>query len=571
MSDTNVSSRQPSAIDAVAEDYFDAQVALSPLFATYLGIPGSEHLLDDFSIESYRADVALITATVAALDEAAARYSPDAPMDSVDKVTRAALRDELTLRAAMASRVLEGIDPVPLNVLDCAVQSLRDVFDLMATQTEEQWRWVLARLQAVPMALSDYAESLRFSSRAGAVAPRRQVVSVGKQCADQAASTTSTYTAMVEGARGIEADLRAELEKAAAAANAAYGALAEFLADELLDHAPEPDAVGIDRYRLLSRSFLGTDVDLADTYTWGQQELERITEMMRQCAEAIQPGASIAEAVEALDADERYLLDGTAALQEWMQQHADHAIAELADVHFDIPEQVRTIECKIAPSQTGIIYYTGPSEDFSRPGRMWWSVPAGVTRFATWRELTTVYHEGVPGHHLQIAQTTLRGDVLNRWRRLAAWTSGHGEGWALYAEWLMSDLGYLDDPGMRMGLLDAQSLRAARVVIDIGVHCEFEAPAEVGGGAWTYDKAWQFLNSHVNMDEGFVRFELDRYLGYPGQAPSYKIGERFWLELRDDARRKAGDDFDLSAFHRRALDVGGVGLDVLRSAVLEQA
>ncbi|MGB5953109.1 MAG: DUF885 domain-containing protein [Ornithinimicrobium sp.] len=570
MSQTTTPTRQPSAIDAVAEDYFDAQISLSPLLATYLGVPGSEHLLDDFSIEGFRADAALVTATLTALDAAVASYSSEASMDSVDAVTLAALRDELTLRLTMTDRVIEGTDPVPLNVLDCAVQSLRDVFDLMATETQEHWRWVLARLQAVPEALGDYTDSLRFSAAAGAVAPRRQVVSVGKQCADQGRAATSTYTAMVNAAEGIDADLRAALQEAAVTANAAFDQLAQFLADELLAEAPEPDAVGIERYALLSLGFLGTAVDLADTYAWGQQELARITEMMRECAETIQPGATVAEAVEVLDADERYLLDGTAALREWMQTRADQAITELADTHFDIPEQVRTIECKIAPSQTGIIYYTGPSEDFSRPGRMWWSVPAGVTRFATWRELTTVYHEGVPGHHLQVAQTTLRGDVLNRWRRLAAWTSGHGEGWALYAEWLMSDLGYLDDPGMRMGLLDAQSMRAARVVLDIGVHCEFEAPEEVGGGPWTYEKAWQFLNSHVNMDEGFVRFELDRYLGYPGQAPSYKIGERFWLELRDEARTREGDDFDLAAFHRRALDIGGVGLDVLRAAVLEQ-
>lgn len=570
MSQTSLPSRAPTVIDAVAESYFDAQVTQSPLLATYLGIPGGEHLLDDFSLEGYRADLVLTTATLAALEEAAEGYSADAPMDSVDAVTVAALRDELTLRVTMTNRLLDGVDPVPLNVLDCAVQSLRDVFDLMATQTDEQWEWVLARLRAVPSALRDYVETLRFSAQSGVVAPRRQVVSVARQCTDQAAEQTSTYSALLRAAEDLGEGLRTELDAAVITANAAYGDLAEFLSDELLGLAPEEDAAGVERYALLSRGFLGTDVDLLETYAWGQQELASITAMMQECAESIQPGASIAEAVEVLDADERYLLNGTTELREWMQQHADQAIAELSDTHFDIPEQIRTIECRIAPSQTGIIYYTGPSADFSRPGRMWWSVPPGVTTFATWRELTTVYHEGVPGHHLQVAQTTLRGDVLNRWRRLAAWTSGHGEGWALYAEWLMSDLGYLDDPGMRMGLLDAQSLRAARVVIDIGVHCEFEAPAEVGGGAWTYDKAWEFLNNHVNMDEGFVRFELDRYLGYPGQAPSYKIGERFWLELREEARRRDGDDFDLTAFHRRALDIGGVGLDVLRSAVLAQ-
>jgi uncharacterized protein (DUF885 family) len=175
---------------------------------------------------------------------------------------------------------------------------------------------------------------------------------------------------------------------------------------------------------------------------------------------------------------------------------------------------------------------------------MWWSVPKGVTEFGTWKELTTVYHEGVPGHHLQVAQTVFR------------------------SERLMDELGYMDDPGNKMGLLDSQSLRAARVVIDIGVHCGFEAPAEVGGGEWTYDKAWDYLNAHANQGEAWLRFELDRYLGWPGQAPSYKIGERLWMQLRDQVAEREGDAFSLKDFHRRALDIGGVGLDTLREAVL---
>ena len=100
------------------------------------------------------------------------------------------------------------------------------------------------------------------------------------------------------------------------------------------------------------------------------------------------------------------------------------------------------------------------------------------------------------------------------------------------------------------------------------MHCGFEAPAEVGGGEWTYEKAWQFLTDHANMDEGFLRFELDRYLGWPGQAPAYKIGERLWMQLRDEVKRREGDAFDIKAFHRRALDIGGVGLDTLHDAVL---
>ena len=223
---------------------------------------------------------------------------------------------------------------------------------------------------------------------------------------------------------------------------------------------------------------------------------------MLATADRIVPGASVKEAIEHLDQEPRYLLHGTDALREWMQARADEVIADMADRHFDIPGPVRTIEGRIAPTQTGGIYYTGPSDDFTRPGRMWWSVPKGVTEFSTWRELTTVYHEGVPGHHLQIAQTVYRRELLNKWRRMMCWVSGHGEGWALYAERLMAELGYMDDPGNYLGLLDGQSLRAARVVLDIGVHCGFEAPAELGGGDWTYDKAWTFLDAHAQPGRG---------------------------------------------------------------------
>jgi uncharacterized protein (DUF885 family) len=244
----------------------------------------------------------------------------------------------------------------------------------------------------------------------------------------------------------------------------------------------------------------------------------------------------------------------------------------MADVHFDIPEPVRRIECCIAPTDDGGIYYTGPNEDFSRPGRMWWSVPEQMTTFSTWREVTTVYHEGVPGHHLQVAQTKLRHELLNRWQRDMCWVSGSGEGWALYAERLMDELGYLDDPGNKLGMLDAQGLRATRVVIDIGMHLELPIPRDNPfgfhpGERWTPELGWEFLRQHSRTDEAMLRFEINRYLGWPGQAPSYKVGERLWLQARDDVRARHGDDFDLKAFHRAALDLGSIGLDPLATAL----
>ncbi|NYJ73919.1 DUF885 domain-containing protein [Allobranchiibius huperziae] len=545
----DTTTRTPTPVDAIAEAHHDASMRLSPILATELGVPGYDDRLDDFS-PGGRAEVAdQARRTLAALGGATAT-------DDVDQVTIAAMTERLEL---VVEEFEAGTPLMSLNVIASPMQEMRDVIDLMSTDTAEGLATIGARMSAMPRALDQWLESLHAAADRGMVAPRRQVLACIQQTQDHTAADGYFTTYAAE--HPAIADQIGEAARA-------YVAVGQRLKEEILPRAPEADACGRDLYPLHSRHFLGTTVDLEETYAWGQEELSRITGEMRKVAERITPGAGVKEAMAALDADPAYQLHGTAELRNWMQDKADRAIADLGGTHFDIPEPVQRIECMIAPTQSGGIYYTGPSEDFSRPGRMWWSVPKGVEQFGTWRELTTVYHEGVPGHHLQVAQTMYRSGLLNSWRRMDAWTSGHGEGWALYAERLMQELGHLDDPGTLMGMYDAQSMRAARVVLDIGVHCGFPAPAEVGGGDWTYDKAWTFLTAHCDMAEGFLRFELDRYLGWPGQAPSYKIGERIWMQLREQAQDREGAAFDLKAFHRRALDIGGVGLDTLRQAVL---
>ncbi len=549
--------RTHTAVDHLVDSYLDEYVALDPSFATFVGISGHDAELPDLSPDGHAARSALRLRTLAALAEAT-------PADATDRITIAAA----TERLGVAEEIYQlGADESDLDIIASPLQSVRAVFDLMATATPDDWSVIATRLGKVPATLDGYMASLRSAASRGEVSPRRQVEACLGQCDDNL-GPDGFFATLVAGAGDVPASLRADLDRGAAAAADAYARLRAFLVAELLPVAPVADAVGRERYAVFSRSFLGSAIDLEETYIWGQKELARIADLMQQTASRILPGASVPEAIAHLATDPARMLAGTEALRAWMQQKSDAAVAALADTHFDIPEPIRTLECRIAPTHTGGIYYTGPSEDFSRPGRMWWSVPKGVTEFATWHELSVVYHEGVPGHHLQIAQTTYRRELLNRWRRMAAWISGHGEGWALYAEWLMADLGFLDDPADFLGMLDSQSLRAARVVLDIGIHCGFDAPAEVGGGAWDYDKAWRFLTAHSSKSEPQLRYELDRYLGWPGQAPSYKVGERLWLALRDEVRRRDGDAFDLKAFHRRALDIGSVGLDVLRAAVL---
>ena len=561
---TATQSRTPTPVDNLIDAYLDEYVALDPIFATAIGVSGHEAELPDLSPDWLDTVSRLRQRTLSALTDTA-------PTDATDRVTVAAATQDL----GVAERIrAAGADESRLNIVASPLQEVRAVFDLMDTRTADDWAAVATRLAQVPNAISGYVASLRAAAARGDVSPRRQVTAGIEQCGDNVGPEGffARFAADASVAEGeLPATVRADLERAAGEAATAYEDLARFLAEELLPQAPATDPVGRDRYALFSRAYLGSAVDLDEAYAWGQVELARITSLMEQTAERIKPGASIREAMDHLDSDPGHKLYGTDALKEWMQGKSDAAVSALAGTHFDIPEPIRTLECMIAPTKTGGMYYTGPSDDFTRPGRMWWSVPKGVTEFSTWRELSIVYHEGVPGHHLQVAQTVYRRELLNRWRRLGSWVPGHGEGWALYAEWLMADLGFLDEPGDFLGMLDSQSLRAARVVLDIGIHCGFDAPAEVGGGAWDYEKAWQFLTAHSSSSHELLRYELDRYLGWPGQAPAYKLGERLWLQLRDDARERAvsaGEEFDVKDFHRRALDIGSVGLDVLRSAVL---
>ncbi|HJQ43548.1 MAG TPA: DUF885 domain-containing protein [Jatrophihabitantaceae bacterium] len=555
--------RTATGIDAVADTFLDAWAAHDPIVATEAGIAGHDSELPDLTPDWFAAGSELRARTLSDLDRAT-------PTDASDRITAAALREQLEVAEQLRA---SGAEESDIKNIASPLQRIRDVFDLTPTRTADDWGTVAQRLAAVPQAIDGYVESLRYAAGRGHIAPRRQVEEGARQADDNVGPDgffeRFARTASPRDGADLSDSLRADLGRNAAEAGAAYARLAEFLRSELLPEAPTKEAVGRELYAVHSRHFLGARVDLEETYEWGQQELARIVALMSETADRIKPGASVREAMASLDEDGSRKLNGTDALQKWMQVKSDEAVAALADTHFDIPEQIRLLECRIAPTQNGGIYYTGPSEDLvTRPGRMWWSVPKGETDFSTWRELTTVYHEGVPGHHLQIAQTAYRRDLLNRWRRFGSWVSGHGEGWALYAERLMADLGFLEDPADYLGMLDSQQFRAARVVLDIGIHCEFDAPAEAGGGAWTWDKAFDFLSAHVSSSAGVRRFELTRYLGWPGQAPAYKVGERMWLQLRDDAQAHEGDAFDLKSFHRRALDIGSVGLDVLRAAVL---
>ncbi|MCL2483091.1 MAG: DUF885 domain-containing protein, partial [Propionibacteriaceae bacterium] len=448
--------RTPTAMDALADKHFVAEVKLSPITMTYLGLHTGQDSYDDFSPAGCDAHHALAAATLAQLDTTPVT-------DDTDRVTASALRERLTL-AVEEHQV--GADLMDIANIDSGLHSIREVYDLMPTATEDDWKTIARRLSAVPSAIAGWLEAQMAGIEHGIKPALRQVDALIAQCEGWARRGGSLDQLLAQARADcpeLSSRTRDRLVEGVAIAQAGYATAIEALTEDIRELATDQDAVGETRYALASREFLGTELDFEQSYRWGLEQVEALEERQTEICAKLRPGLSVADTKKALDHDPAYILDGPDAMKQWMQARAEAAIEAVNGPHFDIPEPARRIECMIAPTHDGGIYYTEPSDDFSRPGRMWWSVPEEQTAFSTWRELTTVHHEGVPGHHLQIGQAVYNKDMLNKWRRHGIWVSGHGEGWALYAEQLMADLGYLEDPAMMLGMLDGQALRAVRV------------------------------------------------------------------------------------------------------------
>ena len=549
-----------SPVYSLSDDYINTVAELDPAAATYMGIAGHDHEMTDFSPAGHDARANNDRQTLAklnALDSSA----------SSDRLAAGVLRESLEISGAEydANEHL-----VSIRVLAGDVDAARAIFDLMPTDTAEQWSVIAERMSKVPQAFAGMRESWKLGLDRGVKAQRRQVLASSDQLATWAGrkNAPAFFEQFAESAAAVPGAPLEQLRKAAKNASEALSETADFLVNDYAPQADTHDGVGPERHALARRRFMGMKVEAKDAYEWGWAEVQRINAEMERVAKEILPGATLAEVRHFLDTDPSRSLQGEGALRDWLQELMDDAMSFLIDNnHFSIPDSIRTVEAMISPpGGAAAMYYTGPSEDLSRPGRTWYPTN-GRTVFPRWSEPTTAYHEGVPGHHLQVAIATINSEKLSRFQR-NTFVSGHGEGWALYAERLMEEFGFLENPEYRLGYLYAQAFRAARIVIDTGIHCGFAIPQSSSwhpGEQWNPELMFEFLSAHSSSDDEFNRSEINRYLGWPGQAISYKLGERVWLDLRDDAKKKYGAEFDLRKWHAHALDLGNLGLDLLKS------
>jgi uncharacterized protein (DUF885 family) len=527
-----------TAVFRLCDDYVTRWAALDPVAAGSRGITGAFGAATDYSPEGHAARADLIASTLAAL-------GPLPVTSAADRLAAGFLAERLEAQLAwhQAGEPLRELS-TPFG----RIVVLRDSADLLPRAGQDAWRNIAARLRAIPEMFSSWRASLETGLGKGLRAARRQAVEAAVQ-ADRLAA--GTHDALV--ASYGDGPLADELAAAAGVAYQGYRDIARYLREDYAPRAAEADRVGAERYAVAARLSLGAD--LTEAYEWGWAELRRIEAEMAAEADKVSPGASVDEAAAILD-DSQYVV-GTDAYLSWLQVRHDRAIAQLDGVHFDIAAPLRAIEVVLARGSTsGAAYYTPPSEDLARTGRTWWPVGerGDQDRFATWSELSTVFHEGVPGHHLQAGAAKMTGDGLSRFAK-SSFVSGHGEGWALYAERLADELGWFSEPGTRLGMLGGSALRAARVVIDIGVHLDLPLP---DGSRWTFAKACEVLRERGRAEPHRVHAEVVRYFGWPGQAISYKLGERGWLAAREHARRRPG--FDLKRWHTAALNLGPIGL-----------
>jgi uncharacterized protein (DUF885 family) len=559
---TETGARHP--IFALSDRFVDEYVALSPMTASYLGVPGSNDRWDDTSPGGYQAKVDLFRDHQRQLAEL-----PPAE-DTWDALALRIQSEHL----ALSLEPFEHDDHLhDLGHLESLFPNLRDTFDVMDTTTAEGWSDVARRLGTIGEPIDGLKACLEVGRAKGLVAPKRQTRSIIDQLRASVAEK-GTFTLLVGRypTTGIDdKDLGLALTEALANARTATLGMADWLEREYLPGADDRDGVGEERYRRAARSFLGTDLDLHDTYRWGWDHLLDIRREMESLASSIHPGRDLDQVVAVLSGDSARAASTQEEFRSLMLDRLLRAIGELEGEHFDIPDEIKPCDVRLAPMGSPLgAYFVPPSEDFSRPGTTWWSI-GDQEPVPLWDQVTTAYHEGFPGHHLQCGIQTWLSARLSRVHRLLFWLPGYGEGWALYAERLMRELGYFEKPEYELGRLAASALRAVRVAIDIGSHLDLPIPDDVGfhaGEAWTFDIAVEALEHYAFLPHDVAVSEVTRYLGWPGQAISYKVGERAILSLREDVRRRDGDDFDLKRFHAQVLGAGPVGLDHLRELVL---
>ncbi|MRG98543.1 DUF885 domain-containing protein [Polyangium spumosum] len=541
-------------------------VAHRPTSATFWGVRGHDHAWDDFGPEGAESAVAMLSSHRRRLD------ALPTPTRTEDWIAARVMRDLLDVEI---DRIAQGDHLVDLNNIASPFQHIRMVLDVMDTSTRAGWENMIARLSTIDRATTSYRKALEEGLRRGQTAAMRQVDAAITQGRVHAGEGSFFCTLAPAFARSSAFDpaLAESLDRGIEHARRAYAELTDWLERTYRPAARTEDGVGEERYARKAHGFLGLSIDLRETFDWGFSQIREIDARMREVAAQIQPGASVDEVIRLLETDPARCARGPEDLVRIVAERQARAVDALSGTHFDIPPPARRVDVKLAPPGSTLgAYYIPPSEDFSRPGTIWYA-PGERAQIPLYSEISTAYHEGFPGHHLQLSVQVSLLHRLSRLHRvvMSDYQTGYAEGWALYAERLMAELGFFERPDYLLGMLVCQMMRACRVVLDIGAHLGLRAPADaplLPGAPIDHAYGVEMITRIARFKPDHAASEMTRYLGWPGQAIAYKVGERVILGVRDELRARRGASFDLKTFHAELLGTGSIGLGALRELLL---
>lgn len=549
------------AFDDLLHEQWEYVLRTSPEFASYLGDKRYNDQLSDVSEAAVKRDIARSRAF----------------LHRAEGIGVAGFSDQEKISHALFVRSLrEGIEDAEMKSWEMPVSQIGGIH-LNAAQfpvflqftSVKDYDDYLQRMRKLPKQFDDTIENMRKGMRDHLMPPKfllekvaAQASAIASQAPEQSPFALPLQNFPAPIPEADRARIRTEyLEAIRGSVLPAYQRFATFVREDYAPHGRLDPGIwslpdGAKRYAMRIRHSTTTNMTADQIHDIGLREVARIEGEMLAIAKSL--GFSDLKSFRAsLDTNAGIHAKSREQILDLYRQYIDQMYAKLPQLFGRLPKAklvvvpVEAFREKEAPGAQ----YESPSMDGSRPGRVEVNTSQPTSRKTINME-STAYHEGVPGHHMQIAiAQELTG--LPEFRKNGVNYTAYVEGWALYSERLGKEVGFYQNPYNDYGRLQDEMLRAIRLVVDTGLHAK----------KWSRQQVVDFFHAHTAEDEVEVQNETDRYIVWPGQALGYKIGQMKISELRERARAKLGDRFDIRAFHDEVLGAGALPLDVLEKRI----
>jgi uncharacterized protein (DUF885 family) len=543
-----------AAQNALFKEQYEDDLRSSPESETARGDYRDNAILDDYSLAASAKQNATDRAYRAKLEAISTEGFPEQ-----DRLSHDLLLHVLDNR--ISEYALKEYE-LPISQMQGIHNGLADLPNSVPLDSVQHYEDYIARLHQIPRAFEQTMEVLRQGEKDGLMPVRILLEQIPAQCAG-----TIEENPFVAPTKKFPASISAEDQKRLtreivkvvdAEVLPAYRRFAEFVAK---DYAPRgrttiglsslPD--GALRYQQAIREQTTTEMSPAEIHALGLREVERINGLLSQLA--VKAGYTDLKSFRAaLNSDPKYVPKSADQIVEDFRRYVSQMQPRLPELFGVFPKNPLTVEAVPASQPNNPTHYIGGTPDGSRAGR----VVVATSNYAHRKMLsdeTQAYHEGIPGHHLQISiQQRLTG--LPEFR-LHVINNAYAEGWAVYAEALGKEIGFFQDPASDYGRLSLELMRAVRLVVDTGIHAD----------GWSREQAIAYFRESGAADEPTIQAEIDRYIAWPAQGLSYQIGKLKILDLRARGKQRLGDSFDIRAFHDEILSGGSLPLDMLEARV----